>query len=250
MTGNQRTLALDINCDMGESYGNYLIGNDEEIMPLINSCNIACGFHAGDPLHIERTLFNAKKYQLRVGAHPGYPDLNGFGRRPMRLSEDELRSSVKYQVSAILGMARSVGMIVSYVKPHGALYNQMAVDKKEAEIVIRAIREVDSTLAIMGLAGSEMRQVAGELGLNYIAEAFADRRYDDFGRLVGRNQPGAVIEDPSHAAEQVWSIFRNREVQTLSGTFIPVEADSICIHGDNPYAVPILNAIKEKLSNY
>jgi 5-oxoprolinase (ATP-hydrolysing) subunit A len=240
---------IDLNCDMGESFGNYLIGQDDEIMPWITSCNIACGFHAGDPFHIEKTLINAKKYQLRVGAHPGYPDLNGFGRRPMQLSDDELRAIIRYQVSALTGMARSLGIEVSYVKPHGALYNKMTVDEREALIVIRTIREIDSGLAIMGLAGSRVKDIAAAMDMQFIAEAFADRRYDDRGKLVSRQSERAVIEDPVLAADQVWSIINRKEVVTISGAVIPVVADSICIHGDHKNAVPILKAIRARLSD-
>ncbi len=239
---------IDLNCDMGESYGNYLIGQDDEIMPWITSCNIACGFHGGDPFHIEKTLLNARKYQLRVGAHPGYPDLNGFGRRPMQFSDDELRAIIRYQVSALTGMARSLGIKVSYVKPHGALYNKMADDEREALVVIRTIREIDPGLAIMGLAGSQVKDIAAAIGIRFIAEAFADRRYDDLGKLVSRLNEAAVIEDPVLAADQVWSIIKRKEVVSVSGVVIPVVADSICIHGDHKNAVPILRAIRTRLS--
>lgn len=234
---------MDINCDMGESYGNYQIGNDEAIMPYITSCSIACGFHAGDPLHMEKTLKNAKKYNLRIGAHPGYPDLNGFGRRPMLLSEDELRSSIKYQVAALAGMAKSLGIVLAYVKPHGALYNKMADDEAESRIVIQAILDIDASLSVMGLAGSKTELVSRALGVPFIAEAFADRRYKDDGRLVSRNEPEGVIHDPQVAKNQVMEIINKNQVKTIKGNFIRVKADSFCVHGDNVNAVAILKAI-------
>lgn len=238
-------MTFDINCDMGESYGNYTIGNDDEIMPLITSCNIACGFHGGDPLHIEKTLINAKKYQLKIGAHPGYPDLNGFGRRAMQLPEDELRACIKYQVSALIGMAKSVGVEVSYVKPHGALYNKMADDEITSRIVIRAILELNANLAIMGLSASKTQTVAEDIGARFIAEAFADRRYNEHGKLVSRQDATAIIHDPLQAAAQVLSIIKKNEVQSLGGHKVKIKADSICIHGDNKNAVAILQEIQK-----
>ncbi|MCB0685607.1 MAG: LamB/YcsF family protein [Saprospiraceae bacterium] len=240
-------LNTDINCDMGESYGNYTIGNDLEIMPHISSCNVACGFHGGDPLHIERTLKNAKLHNLRVGAHPGYPDLNGFGRRNLQMSEDELRACIKYQVSAIWGMAKSMGLTLAYVKPHGALYNKMADNKQESKIVIQAVLDVDSSLAVMGLAGSKTELTARSLGVPFIAEAFADRKYTAQGRLASRKNPDSVIVDPKIAAEQALNIIQNNPIQTLEGDFIHIRADSICVHGDNKNAVLILQEIKTRL---
>ncbi|MBK8503198.1 MAG: LamB/YcsF family protein [Saprospiraceae bacterium] len=240
-------MTFDINCDMGESYGNYTIGNDDEIMPLVTSCNVACGFHGGDPLHIEKTLISAKKYQLKIGAHPGYPDLNGFGRRAMQLSEDELRTCIKYQVSALIGMAKSVGVEVSYVKPHGALYNKMADDEITSRIVICAILELDTNLGIMGLSASKTQSVAEELGVNFIAEAFADRRYDNHGRLVSRQDPRSIIHDPVQAAAQVFSIIRKNEVKSIEGNKVKLRAESICIHGDHKNAVAILKEIRKEM---
>lgn len=237
--------SIDLNCDMGESYGNYLIGNDVALMPYISSCNIACGFHAGDPVHILQTLMEAKKHHLRIGAHPGYPDLNGFGRRPMSLSELELRAFILYQVSAVAGMAASIGAEVSYVKPHGALYNSMAHDRILAINFVSAIKEVDATLSIMGLAGSHLGHWVEEAGMSFIAEAFADRRYNDQGSLLPRSDPRAVISDPREAAEQVAMIINESRVKTNTDSYFPIDAESICIHGDNKNAINILIAINE-----
>lgn len=234
---------------MGESYGNFKIGNDIEIMPYITSCNVACGFHGGDPLHIENTLKNAKAHNLKVGAHPGYPDLNGFGRRNMDLSENELRACIKYQVAALVGMSKSLGISIAYVKPHGALYNKMADSRKDSRIVIQAILDIDSSLAIMGLAGSKTELVATSLGVPFIAEAFADRRYNSEGRLSSRKDPNSVIIDPKQAADQVDSIINNSAIETTDGSFIHIRADSICVHGDNKFAVPILKEIRSRIDS-
>jgi UPF0271 protein len=237
--------SIDLNCDMGESYGNFLIGNDVALMPYISSCNIACGFHAGDPVHILQTLMQAKSHHLRIGAHPGYPDLNGFGRRSMSLSELELRAIILYQVSAVAGMAASIGAKVSYVKPHGALYNSMVHDRILAINVVGAIKEVDATLGIMGLAGSQLAHWVEEAGMSFIAEAFADRRYNDEGSLLPRSDPRAVISDPGEAAEQVAMIVNESCVKTNTDSYFPIDAESICIHGDNKNALSILIAINE-----
>lgn len=234
---------IDINCDMGESFGIYQIGNDQEIMPFITSCNIACGFHGGDPLHIEKTLINAKQHSLRIGAHPSYPDLNGFGRRYMALSEDELRTCIKYQVAALIGMAKSLGITLAYVKPHGALYNKMADSEDESRIVIQAILDVDSSLAVMGLAGSKTELVTQALGVPFIAEAFADRRYTAHGRLASRQAAGSVIHDPRQAKKQVVDMVEKNQVETIEGNYINIRADSFCVHGDNKNAVAILQEI-------
>ena len=179
---------VDINCDMGESFGNFSVGNDTAIFPFITSSNIACGLHAGDPYHIEQTIRMAIKHKVQIGAHPGYPDLQGFGRRVIPMSSDELSASVKYQVSAIKGMVESEGAHLTYVKPHGALYNEMAKNGKEAVIVIKAIKAIDPNLMIMGLAGSHMRTLVEAEGMHFIAEAFADRRYEADGKLRSRTE--------------------------------------------------------------
>jgi len=236
---------IDLNCDMGESYGIYHFGNDELIMPHITSCNVACGFHAGDPVQILRTLKNAQINNLRIGAHPGYEDRVGFGRRMVQMSAEELGASIKYQVSAVQGMAASIGAIIRYVKPHGALYNAMCKDSDVAEIVVSAIKELRSDLAIMGMAGSLVRDVVNQSGMTFISEAFIDRKYTGEGQLLSRLVEGAVIEDVQAARAQYVSIASKHRVSTVVGTAIPIEADTICIHGDNPNAVAILKSISE-----
>lgn len=238
---------IDINCDMGESYGNFKIGNDSAIFPYITSCNIACGFHGGDPLHIEKTIQGALAYGVQIGAHPSYPDLAGFGRRHMQIPEDELRALVKYQIAALKGMVESLGGQLRYVKPHGALYNTAAHQAKEAMAIIKAIQEVDESLYLMGLAGSPIEQLAAERKIPFVAEAFADRKYMADGRLRSRSKIGAVIDSPEEAAKQVVDIVLRRQVETYEGDYWALEAQSICIHGDNPAAVSVLQAIDRQL---
>lgn len=239
----KQQLPFDLNCDLGESYGRFQVGNDDALFPYLTSCNIACGFHGGDPLHIERTIQKALDHELRIGAHPSYPDLMGFGRRKMQIPPAELRALIKYQVAALKGMVESAGGKLAYVKPHGALYNSMVKDGEEAAAVVEAIQSIDPSLAVMGLAGSPVQAIVESAGMSFIAEGFADRRYTDAGQLVARGTPGAVIADPAVAAEQVRSVVQERKLITQSGKPFPLQADSFCIHGDNPAAVSILRAI-------
>ena len=234
---------IDLNCDMGESFGRFTVGNDENIFPYITSCNIACGFHGGDPVHMERTIGLALKHGVQIGAHPSYPDLNGFGRRKMQLHGAELKAILKYQIAALKGMVESMGGTLAYVKPHGALYNTASNDENETTIVIEAIREISPDLAFMGLAESLMGRLAKEKGMGFIAEAFADRRYHSNGRLVSRSVAGSVIHDPEMAVRQVLSIVRDQSVTSMEGERIAVRAQSVCIHGDNPAAVAILREL-------
>jgi len=235
---------IDLNCDMGESYGNYKIGNDDQVMPYITSCNVACGFHGGDPLQIEKTIKNALKYGLQIGAHPGFPDLQGFGRRRMQVPTDELRAIIKYQIAAVKGITESLGGKLAYVKPHGALYNMAADDTKVAQSIVQAIQEMGNDIAFMGLAGSKaMQETAQKAGIRFIAEAFADRRYTPNGRLQSRSIQGAVIHDAQKAAEQVLALAKDKQVISTENTSIKLEAQSICIHGDNPKVGDILKHI-------
>ncbi len=240
------SLKIDINCDMGESFGNYIIGNDEAIFPHIDSCNIACGIHAGDPYHIERTIDLAIENNTRIGAHPGYPDLQGFGRRVIPMNQSELSSYIKYQVSALKGMVESKGAKLSYVKPHGALYNEIANNEEVARTVYSAIKAIDNSLAVMGLAGSHVSGILEEMELTYIPEAFADRQYEADGKLRNRSLPQAVIHDGNKAADQVISIAKEGKAYSLEGLEVKLEAESFCIHGDNPAAVEILQEIRNR----
>lgn len=239
--------SVDINCDMGESFGNYRIGNDEAIFPYITSCNIACGVHAGDPYHIEKTINHALEHNVQIGAHPGYPDLQGFGRRVIPISQEELSSYTKYQVAAMQGMVNSAGGKISYVKPHGALYNEIANNKVVATTVYKAIKSIDPKLKIMGLAGSHVEQILAELSMEYIPEAFADRKYEANGKLRSRSLDQSIIDDPRVAAKQVLSIAKDNVTHSLDGTTVTLFAKSFCIHGDNPQAVNILLEIDSLL---
>lgn len=234
---------IDINCDMGESFGQYKIGNDISILPYITSSNIACGFHGGDPFHIENTIKQAIKHGVQIGAHPSYPDLNGFGRRYMQIEKAELKAIIKYQIAAIKGLAESQGAKLKYVKPHGALYNQAARDEVESKVIISAVKEIDEKLILMGLAGSVTEKICMEENVNFIAEAFADRKYESDGTLMYRRKTESVLLDPTTAAAQVLSIVLEKCVVADDGTKIPIHAQSICIHGDNPAAVDILKKI-------
>lgn len=242
------SLSIDINCDLGESYGRYQIGSDDIVFPLITSANIACGFHGGDPLHIERTIKTAIKHEVQIGAHPGYPDLMGFGRRAMQIPAEELKAIVRYQIAAIKGLTESLGGQVRYVKPHGALYNTMASNRKEAETVAEAILSMDEHLAIMGLAGSHVGEIVRQKGGRFIAEAFADRRYEPDGKLRSRNKQYSVLENPSDVARQILSIARDQQVEAYDGSMLFLQADSICIHGDNPKVENLLATISSVLA--
>lgn len=241
-------MEIDINCDMGESYGNFNVGNDAQLFPYITSCNIACGFHGGDPLHIENTIKHALDHDVQIGAHPSYPDLQGFGRRKISMKKAGLKAAVKYQLAALKGLTESLGGTLTYVKPHGALYNEMATNETEALTVIEAIKEIDPGLALMGLAGSLLEDLAESSGIVFISEAFADRQYEANGQLMSRTKKNAVITDPDRAVGQVLSIVLQNETKSLYGDRIPVHARSICVHGDNGAAIDILKALTIQLT--
>lgn len=238
-------LNIDLNADIGESYGQFKIGNDAALIPYLSSCNIACGFHGGDPLNIERTISLALEHGLRIGAHPSYPDLAGFGRRKMQIPAKELKAIIKYQISALKGMVESQGGTLAYVKPHGALYNTAASTASESQVIVDAIQEMDAHLKLMGLAGSQLEKVAIQNKLSFITEAFADRRYTTQGTLLSRKEDGAVLNQPSDAIQQVLSIVLEGKVLTNENTFIPIQAQSICLHGDHPNTPEILKTLRE-----
>ena len=242
-------MTIDINCDMGESFGNFIVGNDEAIMPYITSANIACGFHGGDPWHMEKTIRLAIEHKVKIGAHPSYPDLNGFGRRKMDIPKAELKAILKYQIAAIKGMAESMGTKIHYVKPHGALYNTAATEEKEALAIIEAVKEIDDSLYLMGFAGSDFQEHAKKSGLKFIAEAFADRKYTADGKLMSRKLKGASINSDKEAVNQMIAIMLRNTLETEDGTELEIVADSICIHGDNKNAIKILTAMNDKLSS-
>lgn len=238
---------VDLNSDLGESFGAYTIGMDEEILKYVSSANIACGWHAGDPMVMERTIALAKKFGTAVGAHPGFPDRMGFGRRNMAVTPAEARAYVKYQLGAFTAFAKSEGMEVQHVKLHGAFYNMAAVDEALAYAVCEAIRDVDSNLILLGLAGSKMIEAAKAIGLPAASEVFADRAYHDDGTLVSRKLPGAVIHEKKEALRRVIRMVKEGVVESVNGTVIPIQADSICVHGDNPSALEFVKLIRETL---
>jgi UPF0271 protein len=237
--------STDINCDLGESFGQFIMGNDDEVFPYVSSCNIACGFHGGDPMHMENTIKKALHHDVQIGAHPSYPDLAGFGRRKIMLPPEELKAAIKYQIAALQGMVKSLGGELKYVKAHGALYNMIAHDKIEAEVFLTAVNEINPNLAIMGLAGSPFQEYTRKFGFKFIKEGFLDRRYQDDGSLMPRKEKGAVLDSVEASLKQFQSIAENGEVETASGKKIKMVVDSLCIHGDNPLATKILKAIQQ-----
>jgi len=238
---------IDLNSDLGESFGAWRMGDDEAMLGIVSSANVACGFHAGDPAGILRTLRAAAGRRVSVGAHVGYRDLAGFGRRAMDPSSEELAGDVIYQIGALQGMARAAGTRVTYVKPHGALYNTIAQGGRQAADVVAAIRAVDPALTLVALAGSPLVAEARAAGLQVVAEAFADRAYAPDGQLVPRSRPGAVIHDADAVARRMLMLVREGMVETANGTRVPVDAQTICVHGDNPAAVAIAAALRSAL---
>lgn len=240
---------LLLNCDLGESYGNWRMGLDEDVMPYLDQANVACGFHAGDPLTIERTLALAARYGVAIGAHPAYPDLVGFGRRSMALSAPELRATLLYQIAALDGMARVAGATLAYVKPHGALYNDMMRDPEIRGTIMDAVSDYPLDLPLMLQAGAHSGahlKEAAERGLTLLLEAFADRRYDAGGLLLSRREPGAVLDHAGTLA-QVRQLLETGCVRTVSGAPFALQADSLCVHGDNAEGVRALHEIRQLL---
>lgn len=240
-------LKIDLNSDLGEGFGAWTLGDDAAMLDLVSSANVACGFHAGDPQVILTTLRQAAARAVAVGAHVSYPDRVGFGRRPMELSSDELTADVIYQIAALRGMARASGLRLVHVKPHGALYNTMARDMRQADAVIAGIRHIDASLMLMGLAGSAGLQRAADAGLATISEVFADRAYDAEGRLVSRQEPGSVLHDPDTIAARMVRLATTGQIEATDGTALHLVADSICVHGDSPGAVAIARHVREGL---
>lgn len=240
--------SMDLNCDMGESFGQWRLGADETLMGLVTSVNIACGYHAGDPVTIERTVRLALERGVSIGAHPSYPDLAGFGRRSMAIPPDEVRSIVLYQVAAMDGIVRAHGGALRHVKLHGALYNDAAVSWELAASTVAAVQSLNADLILYVLAGSPMVRVARNAGLRVVEEAFADRRYNPDGTLQSRRAPGSLITDPGAAAGQVRELALHHTVRAHDGRPISLAAGTVCIHGDNPAAVPIALAVRETLA--
>ena len=241
-------MRIDLNADAGESFGVWSMGDDVALFEQITSVNIACGFHAGDPSVMRETVRRAAEAGLRIGAHPGYPDLQGFGRRSMGFTPREVEDLVLYQVAALVGVARAEGVRVAHVKTHGALYNQAACDPVVASAIARAVRRLDADLVFVGLAGSAMLDAAREVGLQVEAEAFADRAYLPDGSLAPRGQNSSVIHDPAVVAARAVRIVRDRRVTCLDDrSEIALHADTLCIHGDTPGAPALAARIREAL---
>lgn len=240
-------MRIDLNSDLGESYGNYSIGMDEAVIERVTSVNIACGWHAGDPNVMAKTVRMAVKNGVAIGCHPGFPDLLGFGRREMKVTENELKNYVKYQIGALKVFVDFEGGRIQHVKPHGAMYNMAAKDKKMADAIAQAVYEVDPNIVLMGLSGSQMLQSAKAIGLKTASEVFADRAYQNDGSLVPRSQPGAVIHDTDLAIDQVVQMVKEKTVTAITGEPVSIEVESICVHGDNEKALDFIDAIRKRL---
>lgn len=240
---------VDLNCDLGESFGRYTLGLDEEVIPLISSANIACGYHASDPLIMEETVRMAKKYGVSIGAHTGFPDLMGFGRRNMNVSAAEAKAYTKYQIGALLGFCRAEGVKLRHVKPHGAFYNMAAKDYVLAKAVCEGIREIDPSVKLLGLSGSELIRAAKDTGLAFGQEVFADRAYEEDGTLVNRRKAGAMITDEEEAIRRVIKMVREGKVTAVTGREISIQADSVCVHGDGEKALAFVRKIREALND-
>ena len=239
---------MDLNADLGESYGRWTLGDDERLVHHVTSANVACGFHAGDFRVMEATVALCRHADVAVGAQPGYPDLLGFGRRPMPFEPDEVESMVRYQIGALEAFCRAAGVELRHVKPHGALYSQAAADPALAQAIARATAHFSRDLLLFGLASSEpMAAAAADAGLRFVPEAFADRRYLPDGSLQPRSEPGSVLADPDAAAAQALAIATGEAVEVSDGPAITVSADSICCHGDTPGAVEIAAAVRRAL---
>jgi UPF0271 protein len=237
---------IDLNADVGESFGAWLLGDDEALIAHVTSVNIAAGLHAGDPETIERTIAIARRHGAAIGAHPGYPDLAGFGRRPMALTPGEIEASVLYQLGAVAGFARAAQTGLRHVKAHGALYNRAATDQAAADAIARAVRRFDASLVLVGLAGSALIAAGGDAGLTVAEEAFADRAYEPDGSLRSREHDDAVLDDPGAAAAQAVAIVRG-ELVARDGSRLDLRADTICVHGDLPGAAARARAVREAL---
>lgn len=239
---------VDLNSDLGESFGRYTLGMDDRIIPLISSANVACGYHASDPVVMEKTIREACAAGIRLGAHPGYPDLMGFGRRNMNLTPEEARAYTLYQISALGGMCRAQGMRLQHVKPHGAMYNMAAKDYELSLAICQAVREYDPGLIVMAQWGSETIRAAKDCGLTVAYEVFADRGYEEDGSLVNRKKEGAFIRDEEEAIGRVIRMVKEGKVRAVTGRDIEIRADSVCVHGDGEKALLFVEKIRAALT--
>ena len=239
--------SIDLNSDVGESFALWSLGDDAAMLAITSSANIACGFHAGDPRGMRATLEIAARHGVTLGAHVAYRDLAGFGRRDLDVSADDLFAETIYQIGALRALASSVGTSVDYVKPHGALYNRIVHDERQASAVVRAMVELDPTLVLLGPPGAVVLDLAEEAGLTTATEAFADRAYTPDGRLVSRREPGAVLHDPTLIADRMLTLVQTGRLTAVDGTELQLSPDSICVHGDTDGAVAVARAVREKL---
>jgi 5-oxoprolinase (ATP-hydrolysing) subunit A len=242
-------MRVDVNCDLGESFGAFTKGNDAGLMPFITSANIACGFHAGDPASMRRTVRMCMENNVSIGAHPGLLDLQGFGRRVMEITPQEVYELVLYQIGALEAFVRAEGTILKHVKPHGALYNMAAVDRPLADAIADAVYRFDPKLILYGLAGSQLIQAGQDKGLKTANEVFADRSYQADGMLTPRSHQQAVITDPDMAAARVALMLKYGVVKALDGTDISIRAETVCVHGDGPNAIALAKALWNKLKD-
>lgn len=238
---------IDLNCDMGEGFGPYRIGDDAAVLPWISSANIACGLHAGDPSVMRKTVAAAAAKRVAIGAHPGLPDLVGFGRREMRVSPDEIYDLVLYQVGALIAFTRAAGTRVRHVKPHGALYNMACADLRLAEPIASAIHDLDPRLALFGLPGSALQHAAEASGLYFVAEAFADRGYAPDGSLLPRGTPGAVLADEGVVVRRALRLLLEGSVKASDGTDLPMTPRTLCVHGDGQHAAALARGLRAGL---
>lgn len=239
---------VDLNSDLGESFGNYKLGMDADIIPLVSSANVACGYHASDPLVMNRTIAMAKEAGIRVGAHPGFPDLMGFGRRNMDVSPAEAKAYTLYQLGALDAFCKAHGVKMQHVKPHGAMYNMAGKDYTLSKAICEAIYEYDKELIVMALSSGELVHAAEDMGLKVAREVFADRAYEEDGSLVNRREEGAMITDENVAIERVVRMIKEQKVTAITGKDIPIKADSICVHGDGVKALAFVKKIRETLT--
>jgi 5-oxoprolinase (ATP-hydrolysing) subunit A len=240
---------VDLNSDLGEGYGHWALGDDAALLEVVTSANVACGFHAGDPATIDRTVRTAVEHGVAIGAQVSYPDLVGFGRREIDVAPDDLTADVLYQIGALEAFAKAAGSRVRYVKPHGALYNRIARDPVQAAAVVEAIRRYDPTLPLLTLPGSAAMQAAADAGIAAVGEGFADRAYTGEGRLVSRREPGAVLHDPERVAARAVVMATEGRVETVDGGEVTVEVRSLCVHGDTPGAVDLAKAVRSALDD-
>lgn len=247
MTNMTPSRSVDLNSDLGEGFGAWTMGDDDAILGIVSSANVACGMHAGDPHIMARTFAKARELGVSVGAHPGYPDLWGFGRREMAFSAQEIEHFVAYQVGAALGVSTYAGHPITYVKPHGALANLSQVDSKVAGAIVRAVSAVSRNLVLLTYPDGHATRIAKEMGMRTCAEIFADRAYLSTGQLVPRKQPGAVLHDPEEVAARVVRMVRAGGVETIDGAVLPMDIGSVCVHGDSPGAIQMAHAVRQRL---